>query len=216
MLEGGISINDKLYGYHDYAFLPAGWPRRSLSSTDGAVVLTFMSKRPEHLSPNVAAEIDLSSAIEHLDVAKMPWDATPAASQMRPGCARKILRVDPVNGERTWLLTSPPHGVPPGGSGSQERHPTVEEFFLLIGEIHGDRGVMRPGAYFWRPPGLWHGPYGSRVGATGFYRTLGGPLVAEWTEEKMPFSFDPAYEPVLPREVAAVACDRPDLTPSAF
>ena len=31
------------------------------------------------------------------------------------------------------------------------------------GEVHGDRGVMRPGAYFWRPPFVRHGPYGTQT-----------------------------------------------------
>jgi hypothetical protein len=118
--------------------------------------------------------------------------------EMRSGALRKPLRKDPVTGDETWLLTSPPHGMPPGGAGARETHPTVEEVYVLDGDLHGNCGVMRPGAYFWRPPGILHGPYGTRRGATSLYRTVGGPLVAEWTADKAPFSYDPPYTPVLP------------------
>ena len=57
-----------------------------------------------------------------------------------------------------------------------EIHPVVEEMYLLAGEVHGDRGIMRPGAYFWRPPFVPHGPYGTQTGNLYFFRTRGGGL----------------------------------------
>jgi len=35
---------------------------------------------------------------------------------------------------------------------------------------------MTPGAYFWRPPGIDHGPYGSLTGTLALFRTVDGPL----------------------------------------
>jgi hypothetical protein len=197
VLDGELLINDRRFGLHSYAYLPAGYRRLTAVSPAGAVVLTFFSATPS-LDPSLPDPNPVATGlVEYLDVVGMPWEFRPHA-QMRPGCGRKSLRQDPRTGDETWLLTSPPHGVPPGGQGAQETHPTVEEVFVLIGDLHGNCGVMRPGAYFWRPPGILHGPYGSRLGATSLYRTKGGPLVGNWTTEKIPFRFDPPYHPVIP------------------
>jgi hypothetical protein len=48
--------------------------------------------------------------------------------------------------------------------------------YLLAGEVHGNRGVMRPGAYFWRPAGIPHGPYETLTGNLYFFRSQGGRL----------------------------------------
>jgi hypothetical protein len=162
------------------------------------VVLTFFSATPRVdlalADPDPAA----TGLVERLDAYDMPWQTKLGFAEMRPGCGRKTLRRDPRTGDDTWLLTSPPHGTPPGGAGAQETHPTVEEVFVLVGDLHGNCGVMRTGAYFWRPAGVLHGPYGSRLGATSLYRTKGGPLQAEWTQERVPFRFDLPYRPYLP------------------
>ncbi len=47
----------------------------------------------------------------------------------------------------------------------------------------GTFGERKPGGYFWRPPGLEH-----------------GPLTTEFTD-KGTFSWRPKYRPVLPREL---------------
>jgi hypothetical protein len=70
--------------------------------------------------------------------------------------------------------------------------------FLLAGEVHGDRGLMRPGAYFWRPPHVPHGPYGSLTGNIYFFRTKGGPLSTTYVEPRRPFRWWPDHDPILP------------------
>ena len=82
-----------------------------------------------------------------------------------------------------------------------EVHPFVEEMYLLSGESHGDRGVMRPGAYFWRPGGIPHGPYGTLTGNLYFFRTRGGGLQTEYVEPRRPFRWWPDYEPALPESL---------------
>jgi len=203
VLDGELAIGAQRYTTHDYAYLPAGFARRGLAAgARGAIVLTFFGARPAVDATLRDPEPLATGLVERLDVYAMPWIYADAHAQMRPGCGRKTLRQDPRTGDTTWLLTSPPHGTPPGGAGQRETHPTVEEVFVLIGDLHGNCGVMRPGAYFWRPPGIVHGPYGTRLGATSLYRTVGGPLVAEWTADRTPFHFDPPYTPFLPPDLA--------------
>lgn len=196
VLDGELRIGELGYSHHGYAHLPAGYVRGALGSPNGAIVLTFFSAAPTLARPVEASAPD-PRLVERVDCYAIPWEPIGYA-QMRTGTLRKPLRRDPVNGDTTWLLTSPPHGMPPGGAGARETHPTVEEVFVLAGDLHGNCGVMHAGAYFWRPPGILHGPYGSRLGATSLYRTVGGPLVAHWTAERYPFRYDPPYEPVLP------------------
>lgn len=201
VLDGELRIGGLAYAHHGYAHLPAGYRRGSMSAPTGAIVLTFFSATPVVLPPGGMTARPPGAAdprlVERVDCYAVPWEPIGYA-QMRTGTLRKPLRLDPVNGDTTWLLTSPPHGMPPGGAGARETHPTVEEVFVLAGDLHGNCGVMRAGAYFWRPAGILHGPYGSRLGATSLYRTVGGPLVAEWTAERFPFRYDPPHEPVLP------------------
>ena len=60
--------------------------------------------------------------------------------------------------------------------------------------------LMQPGAYFWRPPHIEHGPYGSLTGWMGFFRSKGGVMINIWSDHKVPFSFSPPRKPVLPPE----------------
>lgn len=90
----------------------------------------------------------------------------------------------------------------PGSKGPQEIHPVVEEAFLLGGTLTGPQGTMHPGAYFWRPPGISHGPFGARWGAVSLIRFVGGHHVNVWTDSDAPFDFKVPYQPVLPQELA--------------
>ena len=47
----------------------------------------------------------------------------------------------------------------------EEVHPVYEESFKISGDLMlGRRGVVKPGGYFFRSPGVWHGPLYSRTG----------------------------------------------------
>jgi len=85
--------------------------------------------------------------------------------------------------------------------------------YLLAGEVHGNRGVMQPGAYFWRPPLIPHGPYGSLTGNLYFFRTKGGPLSTSYVEPERPFRWWPADDAVLPPDVAAATEGAADRAP---
>jgi hypothetical protein len=120
------------------------------------------------------------------------------------GFARKNLRIDPVTGQRTFLFMTSPQSHPTNFRGPQESHPTPEESYQLEGDLTGHLGTMYPGAYFWRPPHIPHGPYGTRGGSLSLIRFVGGKHVNIWSEEQVPFYYQQAYTPVLPERLKGV------------
>lgn len=210
VLDGSVRIAGIDYGPHCYANLPAGYPRLRASSRAGAIVLTFFSATP--VARRGKAEAGLyqeNLLVERLDSMEMPWGVMPDGSDLDPELggrgALKTLRQEPRNGDWTFLYGAMPQSHPDGWAGKVETHTVVEEMYMLAGEMAGNVGIMRPGAYFWRPPGILHGPYGSATGSLGFFRTQGGPLVNEWTDYEVTFTYSPAYRPVLPKALRKTA-----------
>lgn len=203
VLEGELWMDGRAYRADHYAFLPAGWTRQSMRSPTGCVLLAFYDREPvlEPGEGDGAAERS-ARAIPQLDAAAMAWDLSLNDPNLKHlGISRKNLRTDPDTGERTFLSLILPQAEPASGKGPQERHPVVEEAYLIAGTTTGPQGTMHPGAYFWRPPGIAHGPFGSRWGSVSLIRFVGGRHVNEWTAEA-PFSFDAPYAPILPETLA--------------
>jgi hypothetical protein len=201
VLSGMLEINGKQFGFDHYGYVPAGCTRGSMSAPQGAVVLTFFDAEPTLINGQGTHD-DLT----HVDVLHMPWDMSlndPKLAHL--GISRKDLRTDPETGERTFLSMVLPHSEPPGSKGPTETHPTVEEAYIIAGSLTGPHGTMAPGAYFWRPPGIAHGPFGTRWGCVSLIRFLGGRHVNQWSSEDAPFSFDAPYAPILPDELSAFA-----------
>lgn len=194
VLAGELVVGERRYPRYAYGHLPAGYHRAGMSTPDGAVVLTFFSGHPQARTTSThLSEMDERRLIEHIDALAGDWGGN-FHPKFPPGAGRKWLRRDPVTGDETWVL-----GTMPLRSGRRpERHPVVEEMYLLAGELHGHVGTMRPGAYFWRPEMEWHGPFGSLTGNLLFFRTVGGPLSTEYTTEEVDFGWDPPYRPILP------------------
>lgn len=195
VLEGEIEINGKTYGKHFYAHLPRGFSRSSMTSAKGAVVLTFFSAEPKATSG--AGTHDVRRLVEHLDTRRMAgitgkrahmnsgdWDPS--------GTIHKPLYVDPDSGERTWLIGMMPYW----STNKAEIHPVVEEEFAVLGDICFPLGVMRDGGYFWRPPGIKHGPFATWGGALHLCRCKGGPFATTWVETDGP-DWNPPYTPVM-------------------
>ena len=190
VLNGALSIGDVSHRESSYAHLPAGYERGPMASEGGAVVLTFFSRRPEW---SEAAGFDPARLVERLDAFSVPYTAR-FHPEFPPGAGRKTLYEDPVTHDQSWILGT----LPMRWAERSEVHPVVEEMYLLSGESHGNRGVMRPGAYFWRPPRIPHGPYGTLTGNLYFFRTRGGPLSTHYIDAERPFRWWPEYDPALP------------------
>jgi len=200
VLEGAIEWDGIGYGLDDYAWLPAGRAASGAASAAGAVVLTFFDRGPQLVAGRPPAGMpEPPAAIERLATHELPWtsaDIDPDVQFLR--LAHKVLRHDPLAGEKTLLLNSGAQTHPRGWAEAQLRHDCVEEMFLLGGDLIGERGTMYEGAYFWRPPGLWHGPFGSRRGSLSLIRLLEGRHGNEWSGAKHPFTLTPLHAPVLP------------------
>lgn len=207
VLEGALEINGKRYGKHVFAHLPAGYQRQSMSSADGAVVLTFFSAEPKSVS---ARTFDPRRLVEYLDTRRMPgltgkrphmnsgdWDPS--------GTIHKSLYADPETGERTWLIGMMPYWW----TNKAEIHPVVEEEFAIMGDICFPLGVMRAGGYFWRPPGIKHGPFATWGGALHLCRCKGGPFATTWVETDGP-DWDPPYTPILDERTRALLTAAPN------
>jgi len=201
VIEGGLEISGTEYGTHAYAYLPAGFPRSSATSANGAVVLTFFEGEPlTHQGKPPAGALDDRKLIPHIDTYTAPWGESLVDPLLRSTVQYKWLREDPDNGEQTWISCAPPGYRHEGFESPMETHPYVEEMFMLAGELRGNTGRMTPGAYFWRPPGILHGPYETRLGNFCFFRFKGGPITIDWSDEKIRYTFDAPYRPALPKE----------------
>jgi hypothetical protein len=198
VLYGDLTVGAFDYGYLGYGHVPAGLPRRRIASKSGAIVLTFFSAQPTFRSG--ANDYDASRIVEGMDAMSVPYTGN-FHPEFPPGAGRKMLFEDPDTGDQSWLLGT----LGLRWAERAERPPVVEEMFLIAGEVHGNLGVMRPGAYFWRPPDIAHGPYGSLTGNIYFFRTKGGALSTDYEPPDRPFTWWPEHRPILPPDLAALA-----------
>ena len=202
VLEGTLEIGNREYAQFAYAHLPAGFATGAWQSPRGAVVLEFFSGRP---SPgHQDAQLDERRLVLHKDTFQVPYTGN-FHPEFPPGAGRKLLYMDTVTRDTTWILGT----LPMRWAERAEVHPTVEEMYLISGEVHGNRGVMRPGAYFWRPPSMPHGPYGTRTGNLYLFRTKGGLLSTNYVEPEREFQWWPEFDPVLPPELEAYRGEAP-------
>ena len=196
VLDGAMEISGQPYPFYSYGYLPAGALHEAWTATEETVALTFFSATPNAVpGPGNLTE----DAIPYLYLHDMKWttaDVDPDLDFLR--IAHKILRRDETKGETTMILNCGAQSHPEGWKEAALAHPCVEEMFLLSGDIITERGVMNAGSYFWRPPHIWHGPFGSRYGNVCLIRFMEGQHVNKWSEEKFPFSLTPGYHPDLP------------------
>lgn len=207
VLDGEFTSGELHYGLDAYAYLPAGYPLGPRHSARGAVVLAFFDREPRARAPAGTAW-DRAALIERVDTHALPWtrhDIDPSVQFLN--LAHKVLREVAATGEKTILLSSGAQTHPKDWREAQLAHDCVEEMYLLGGDIVGERGVMYEGAYFWRPPGIWHGPFGSRRGSLSLIRFCEGRHHNIWSDAARPFVLEPVHAPVLPPEVAAAGAN---------
>ena len=201
ILEGELRVGDALYRHLGYAHWPAGYIASERSSRDGVTMLMFISADRRRPPPT---SFDRARLVEHVDAYAIAYTGN-FHPEFPAGAGRKVLFSDPTTKATSWLLGT----LPVRWAERAEEHDDVEEMYLLSGESHGDRGVMRPGAYFWRPGRLRHGPYGTLTGNLYFFRSIGGPLVTRYVQPETPFRWWPPYRPALPPHLIAFAGESP-------
>lgn len=203
VLEGAFRLHGEDYGLDCYTALPAAMPWHDLCSASGAVLLAFFAGEPRALPAEEApASHDAELHVPRIDTHRTPWtshDIDPSVQFLR--LTHKVLRNVPATGERTILLATGPQTHPRDWHEAQLRHDCVEEMYLLGGDIIGEHGTIYEGGYFWRPPRIWHGPFGSRRGSLSIIRFAEGRHANEWGEQRLPFSLTPAHVPALPADV---------------
>ncbi len=199
VIEGEICVDGQKYGRYNYGHFPKGMQTESISSI-GAIVLTFFDVRPESIvADSDSSDLQRERVIVHIDAMENEWGGN-FNPDFPPGAGRKWMRRDPVTQDETWVLGTMPlrYGM------RSEKHPVVEEAYLLSGELVGHLGVMTPGAYFWRPPEEPHGPFGSMTGNLYLFRTVGGPLSTVYEPDSREFNWAPKHDPILPAELAVL------------
>lgn len=175
LVEGVLEIGDYKLKRFSYSYLPAGVPAGSWSAADGASVL-WMPDGHLDFQPGDTARpgARLQLWIPQIDSGALPWQPT-LTPGFPVGAMRKTLRIDPDSGAGSWLLGM----LPQVRDTRREIHPTAEEAFTLLGKSVSDRGVSRPGEYFWRPAFIPHGPFETEEGVLTFFRT-DGPLRTDY------------------------------------
>ena len=197
VLDGALRLNGTHLHRDCYARVPPR-ERIEIASDGGAVMLCWLNAAPTANPDDVGVTVR--------NVLETPWDTTGVPDGLDyMGIRRKFLNVEAATGMvRTFLLFTMPHNSPPGWTCRQETHPCAEEGFMLAGDLAGPHGVMTTGAYFWRPQGVVHGPYGSRNGSLTLIRFREGMLHVDWHDEHR-LTFDPPFHPALPPRLMASA-----------
>lgn len=198
VLDGDCRVADESLRLDAYAELPAGGARIGIATEQGAVLLAFLGDRP---APRTDAPPPQPRILDTHDMVWTRQDIDPSVQFLN--LSHKVLRHDPASGEKTLLLSSGAQTHPRNWREAQLLHHCAEEMYLLGGDIIGERGVMYEGAYFWRPPGIWHGPFGSRRGSLALIRFAEGHHHNVWSDQVREFSLTPTYAPALPPELAA-------------
>jgi len=205
VLEGALDVNGRRWGQDCYGWFPSGFAHSSRATPEGAVALVFYDTEPTWSGAGAQPHPGDADSALFVDAYDMPWESV----TQRPvpgiwGPNQKILRGDVGSDALTMLVAFPAHMHPLHWVGPQELHACTEELFLLSGDCLTNVGHMFPGAYFWRPPGIAHGPYGTRGGSLALLRTQGAPLTMTWTSHEVALARTPEYQPVLPRELNAL------------
>jgi hypothetical protein len=203
VLDGLLELDGRRCTQDTYGCFAAGHRHASRAAPDGAVVIAFYDAEPVWTEGDPPPGQPPAQA-RLLDAFELPW-ATDTGGAVFGGRDHrwKVLRGSPHAATATLLIAAAPHLHPPRWRAPQEIHRCAEELFLLSGDFLSNVGQLFPGAYFWRPAGLAHGPYGSRGGSFALLRTHGGPLSGTVTAHEMTLARAPPYLPILPPDLLA-------------
>lgn len=173
VLDGELSINERVFPVDFHAHLPAGYPRTTAESPNGAVALVFLTVPPSDTKPTPQYGFEHAAWVGRTDVFAAIWPAIPAAwsymSAARSFARLRVLRERQGAGQ-TFILGYPPNWSAPFA----EKQLVDAEFYLLAGEVTlSGIGLMQPGAYIWRPAGQMLPAMSGRDGAVLLVRSHG-------------------------------------------
>lgn len=192
VLDGSVVVNGLERGYHAYGFTPRGESAGPRATRTGATLIVFRYGRSD---PNSVTGVSKAMTVDALDV---PWDMRASDAQIAHlRLTRKVLRLGPNDSSRTFLLLGLPHGIPPHPEMPAEIHDHFEEMFMLQGEMWTPEGLIRAGAYFYRPPEIVHGPHVSVGGFFQIMRAGANYVRTTWTDP-LPLPIGQGYAPKVP------------------
>lgn len=193
VLDGAFERDGTAYGDHHFGYVlakNAAHRERNTFATETTYILWRHDRSEAFTAPGEPI---------HISAMAMPWDSTiwnPKLDHLK--LSRKTLRVGPDQ-TRTWLLAGLPHGLPPSGNAPMELHPHAEEMLLIAGDMWSPQGRMTRGAYFYRPPEIWHGKHWSELGFLMIMRSPGANKpITEWGDAPDPIDRYAPFKPELP------------------
>lgn len=163
VLSGGGVCNGEPIGVNDYVHVAAGARVDLVPGVRGLVLYAGFWATPT-FGPGDGDQGAVSvTHTERLEWTPATWSGEVA---LAAGAMLKTLRED----DRAYIYLA---AMMPGWrSESEEAHPVYEESYKVYGDVlMGSRGVMREGSYFFRSPGVFHGPLYSRGGTMSFIRS---------------------------------------------
>lgn len=113
--------------------------------------------------PTLVPDDARADEVERLEFDSLPWTDMSWRGDEPPSPDVKIKW---IRREETELGIAFLVAMLPGyRSLVEEVHPVCEESYKLAGDLMlGSRGIVGPGGYFFRPPGVWHAPLYTRTG----------------------------------------------------
>jgi hypothetical protein len=170
IMNGSITVGDKVYGPGSYFFVPAGVTIGALTSSRGATGLLFYNHGEpsfvESDSDHPRAERNRFSTVNAYD--DLQWSSTNFFPATAPGCFVKILHFDP----RTFGFTFMYCMTPNFWQDNISYHDCVEEAYHIWGTSWMMQfGDLPTGGYFYRPPYINHGAFGCKLGTLAIGRT---------------------------------------------
>lgn len=151
----------------DYVYAPAGSALDLVASVRGLTVYAGFWGAPGFAGGAGSGEPPLLITPELEPWIPAGWSGE---TKLEAGAMSKTLRSD---GEVFIYLAAM---LPGWKSPMAEAHPVYEESFKIYGDVlMGPLGVIREGGYFFRSPGVFHGPLYSRGGTMSFIRSDAAP-----------------------------------------
>ena len=174
VLEGAFSKGGSDYTAGCFGYRPAGTVHEPMASAGGALLLAMWDSAPDRPPVVNATTPERGEGLRFIDTGVVTAIPTPVQGPPQ-GIDVKILNRYPAGGGMTMLIT-----IPPGWEELRsEHHDCVEESYKLSGDIwiveNGQEQVLSAGDYFFRPPGIKHGPMRTAGGTSSLIRFSARP-----------------------------------------
>lgn len=171
VIEGQVTVGDKVCGRGHYFFVPAGYALPAIKSDDGALLLMmYNTAEPSHVesdSHHPLCRTELYHDVDSfMDIVWAPGNIVSPA--VAAGCMIKLLNYNPISHAMSFLYCM----TPDFHQDNISYHDCAEEGYHLWGTSWMMQfGDVPTGGYFWRPAYINHGAFASHNGCIAFGRT---------------------------------------------